>query len=56
VVHDPYSWIEFTDAMCNGDILKHEPFFRLNWIYALNVQTMRLIKQEKEFEKNKVNE
>ena len=39
--------------MCEGDILKHDDFFKLNWLYVLNVQTMRLIDQQKEHEKKK---
>lgn len=36
--------------MCNGDILKHDTFFELNWLYVLNVKSMEL-QQAKDEEK-----
>ena len=50
---DPFTWVRFIDTMTSGNILAHEDFFKLNWLYVLNVQTMRLIDQEEEFKKNK---
>ena len=36
--------------MCDGDIIKHDAFFELNWIHVLNVKSME-IHQAKEEEK-----
>jgi hypothetical protein len=41
--------------MCGEDILKYEEFFDINWLHTLNVQTMRMLKAEKEYKKLKHN-